>query len=370
LRRRYYTRGSLGQLDRHNPTLNNLDAIAYGNGQYVVVGVDGFEWNTGDVLTSRDGVHWVHRQLGAPNGGTSVAYGQGRFVVAGSLHTAWTSADGTNWIIGHDFVGYQIGYANGQFLTSSWEGILMSTDGSNWVRRLVSLDCGTDFYFGGIAYGNGQFVAVGFAGGSETCPHPVIVSSSDGVNWVQRSAGTTNSSLGRVAFGNGRFVAIGETFQGGTFVATLVVTSADGVNWVSTEFPNLKYLSSIAFGSGLFVAVGPTIMSSTDGLNWSSRVPWDPRSVGFINGRFIAVGRYGTILESDPIVKLMLTPHSEGALSLSLEGPIGLDYTIQSSADLISWKDVTKITNTPSSRVTFQGLPATPGQRYYRASSP
>jgi len=52
-----------------------------------------------------------------------------------------------------------------------------------------------------------------------------------------------------------------------------------------------------------------------------------------------------------------------------LAGPIGLDYTIQTSTDLISWQDVTKITNTQSSKVILDGLPAASGQLFYRAYS-
>src|SRR5205807_461714 len=64
-----------------------------------------------------------------------------------------------------------------------------------------------------VAYGNGQFVAVGFGG--------TILTSTDGVNWLLRQSGIQNYLKG-VSYGNGQFVAVAY----GT-----ILTSADGVNW-------------------------------------------------------------------------------------------------------------------------------------------
>jgi hypothetical protein len=61
---------------------------------------------------------------------------------------------------------------------------------------------------GGVAYGNGLFVAVGWNG--------AILTSPDGVTWTQRTSGTGNG-LNGVAYGNGRFVAVG---RGGTILTS------------------------------------------------------------------------------------------------------------------------------------------------------
>jgi hypothetical protein len=52
-----------------------------------------------------------------------------------------------------------------------------------------------------------------------------------------------------------------------------------------------------------------------------------------------------------------------------LEAPTGLDYTIQTSTDLISWHDVTKITSAQSNKVVLDGLPADANHLFYRAYS-
>jgi hypothetical protein len=57
---------------------------------------------------------------------------------------------------------------------------------------------------GGVAYGNGLFVAVGgFLDSS------AILTSPDGVSWTARASGTGNQLLG-VTYGNGTFVAVGK----------------------------------------------------------------------------------------------------------------------------------------------------------------
>src|SRR5437870_3268080 len=90
-----------------------------------------------------------------------------------------------------------------------------------------------------IGYGNGQFVAVGYPG--------AILTSVDGVNWVQRQSVTTNALTG-IAFANGQFVVVGKR--------RTILTSANGVDWVERQ-PTQNYYSGygIAYGNGEFVAV-------------------------------------------------------------------------------------------------------------------
>jgi len=73
---------------------------------------------------------------------------------------------------------------------------------------------------------------------------------------------TTGEFLRSVAFGAGQFVAVGE---GGA-----IVTSPDGVNWTQ--------LWCVTYASGTFIAAGGglfepgLILSATDGLNWTRRL--------------------------------------------------------------------------------------------------
>jgi hypothetical protein len=116
-----------------------------------------------------------------------------------------------------------------------------------------------------------------------------------------------------------------------------------------------------------------TILTSPDGITWTSRDSPrgnDLNGIAFGNGYFVAVGTTGTILQSGPIINLSVTPNpSTRLLSLSLEGPGDLDYTIQTSTDLISWQDVTTIARSPSGKIVLDGLPMGSGNMFYRVLS-
>jgi hypothetical protein len=123
---------------------------------------------------------------------------------------------------------------------------------------------------------------------------------------------------------------------------------------------------TIAPGGGL------AVVSSPDGVNWSlhPQAPYGVFDLAYGNGHFVLAGGQ-RILQSDSIINLSATrgiPTSP--LTLSLEGPTGLDYTIQTSIDLISWRDVTKITSLQSTNVILDALPLTSANAFYRAISP
>ena len=61
------------------------------------------------------------------------------------------------------------------------------------------------------------------------------------------------------------------------------------------------------------------IITSTDGVNWLPRSGEWLDAVAYGNGRFVAVGLYGTILQSGSIITLAITPNvGTGLLRLSL----------------------------------------------------
>jgi hypothetical protein len=116
----------------------------------------------------------------------AVAFGNGLYVAVGNNATITTSPDGTQW-------------------TRRDSGIDLSAEGTLGLR--------------GVAYGGGQFVAVGFG---------IVVTSPDGVNWTVRP-GATTARLRSVTYGNGRFVAVG--IQGAA------VASTNGITWTATTIP-------------------------------------------------------------------------------------------------------------------------------------
>jgi len=381
------------------PTGNDLNGITYGNGQFVAVGSRNA---TGlydiAIVTSADGVNWVQRQLALSSENrwlNAIAYGNGQFVAVGDWVVSGvvvespivTSADGVNWTQRQSGTSewlWDVAYGNGQFVAVGDGGtILTSGDGVSWVQR----QAGTlnDLRFRGVTYGKGQFVAVGWVetktsiglGGSSILT-PTILTSADGVNWVRRQA-QTSGGLSGIAYGNGQFVAVGTLYSGDLLgIGSTIVTSVDGITWVQRQSGTLAegfpYLRGIAYGNGEFAAVGGTILTSADGVNWTKRQSGTTvnglSGIVYGGGHFVAVGSGGTILQSGSIITLAVSRNDgTGLLTLSLEGPTGLDYTIQSSTNLISWSNLTNITSADPTNVILDTLPAASERVFYRAYS-
>jgi hypothetical protein len=232
-----------------------------------------------------------------------------------------------------------------------------------------------------IAYGNGLFVAVGNIDSLISDAIATVWTSTDGTNWVQVQAGPTNMLSG-IAYGNGQFVGVGSPVVG---LSGVIVTSADGVNWVQRQAGTTNRLSGIGYGNGQFVAIGGwqdnatgvevsgTIVTSADGVNWVERPSGTTNllfSMTYGNGHFVAGGDNGTILESGNIITLALKPSvSPNLQTLSLTGPTGLPYVIQSSTNLIAWETVTNITSVQPTTVIFGPLPPASDHVFYRAYS-
>src|SRR5690349_4620263 len=81
-----------------------------------------------------------------------------------------------------------------------------------------------------VAYGHGEFVAVGSGGAGSASGDSIgawVETSTDGVNWTVQASGDGADAGGdysSLAYGSGGFIAVDET-DGHTF------TSTNGVNW-------------------------------------------------------------------------------------------------------------------------------------------
>ena len=120
----------------------------------------------------------------------------------------------------------------------------------------------------------------------------------------------------------GLFISVGNN---GT-----ILTSSDGINWTSRTSGVSKDLNSITYSEslGLFVVVGEngTILTSSDGINWTSRTSGVSTwlySVTYSEslGLFVVVGENGTILISafTPAENLISTLTLDSNMTLGLE---------------------------------------------------
>ena len=148
-----------------------------------------------------------------------------------------------------------------------------------------------------IALFSSLFAFTGCGGGSNESVNPPYPSSDALNNWHWRNPLPQGNPLRGVTYGNGIFIAVG---YGGT-----ILTSADGITWTSRDSGTTTILSEVTYGNGTFIAVGygGTILTSADGITWTSRTSGTTHGlngVAYGNGTFIAVGVIGTILQSDP----------------------------------------------------------------------
>ena len=124
----------------------------------------------------------------------------------------------------------------------------------------------------GLAYGNGTWVAVGY---QDYSPATGIISylkepAQDPAMSMWQSAmlpmgaGAQPAALRKVCFGNGTFVAIGDKGA--------IYSSVDGQNWVERSSGVTENLHGVAYGNGIFVVVGKdgsALVSKNSGQSWT-----------------------------------------------------------------------------------------------------
>jgi hypothetical protein len=396
---------------RDSRTTNFLSSIAYGNNQFVAVRNGGIGVFFGDaltdVLTSADGISWTRQEgwwggravafgkdlfvavggheyggldngtiLSSSNGITwtwieyagtfdwleGVVYDMSRFVAVGDAGDILTSADGLTWTNRTARVTDNIRgllYANNQFMGVG-DAIVTSPNGITWTNIPVPLRTNTaKSWYSGIAYEKNQFVVVGGAHDAQDSSrfYDTILTSSDGLTWIDCHSGGTNP-LSSVAYGNNQFVAVGDL---GT-----ILSSPNGITWTSRTSGTTNWLSSIAYGNNQFVAVGGgspvTILTSPDGVIWTRRVAGTGMEglAGVVYGSntFVAVGSSYMVLTSPDGISWTNRSSGTGAqLNAVAYGnntfvAVGYD-TIVSSHDGLSWTSHASANGYPLTAVAY-----------------
>lgn len=282
-----------------------LYGVVYGDGGFAAVGAGGII-----VAIDSGSTGWIERSSGSKSYLAGMTYDNSLFVAVGT-NEIMTSSNGVNWlswsapagvgtlesVASNGSGGYAaVGY--GYNASDNYIGMLAySTDGTTWQKATTVL--GTDMMLKGVAYGLnpdgiGLYVVVGSSwSGSVT---GVIYTSEDGDNWSQ----VTTGSIGRltdVTYGNGIFVAVGE--------GDTLMTSVDGMSWttmsrVKTINPGIISYTGIAYGEGLFIAVGNNgeIIKSLDGTTWDDMEKYSGNlsCITYGSGYFVSAGQSGLIL--------------------------------------------------------------------------
>ena len=279
-----------------------LYSAAYGNGVYVIASENMY-------LTSSDGTTWTvtfdEDGLAALYG---VIYGGGGFAAVGAGGLIIGTDGISSWIKrSSGSKSYLAGmtYDNSLFVAVGTNEIMTSLNGVQWTRRAVPGDAGTLEAVAGNS--SGSYAAVGYGYDSELNYIGTLVYSTDGTTWQKASTVLgTNMMLKGVAYGNGQYVAVGSSWSSGTI--GVIYTSADGSNWSQITTGPIGRLTDVTYGNGMFAAVGEgdTLMTSADGTSWTTRSRTKTINIGSISytgitygeGLFIAVGGTGEIVKS------------------------------------------------------------------------
>lgn len=243
-------------------------SIAYGNGIYVVVGLDGY------TAYSTDGENWTRKTVGTESW-YAIAFGNGKFVAVGKSRKITTTTDGKTWTtvkqVGTSAVGnwLAITYADGKFITSSSEGYgAISIDGVNWTNMRIASDY--TWSLSTIAYGNGRFIASGMSN---------TYKSTDGETWVKCA---NHVACNAMTYGAGKFVSV--HIESGAY------STDNGETWTDVPITGGSYnWLGITYANGLFVAGGQDgyITTSIDGVTWSQPVQVIPKGTGATNDNAI-----------------------------------------------------------------------------------
>ncbi len=295
------------------------------------VALNAFDAAQTHLWRSFDGRSWEEQPSEIDVPLRAVAFGDGPFVAVGDFGAIWTSVDGETW---HSATGPsraldRVAWNGTSFAASAvwivtapsyWYGLQRFTfggDGRQWNPSASNLDL--------AAAGPGLFVATG---GSMSYPGSNAFSSIDGVAWTQRSSLPSRPLVGGMWDGE-RFVILIGGWEVNCRVLcnpnSLFAAIGDGVSeWLAVEQPELggqSALSGMAYNGERYVALGgwnfpygsPRILVSEGGLSW--------RHVGDAPG--VATGLQAVASDGRGFVAV------RG--SIVLTSPDGLDW---SSADI------------------------------------
>lgn len=243
-------------------------AFASGNGMCIAL------TNSTTAYVTYDGLDWAAVTL--PFKAKDIVYGDGKFVIISRQSAAGSyaaySEDGVKWIT-TNFTGIYcktLAYGNGVFVAYPNSGTTgaYSSDGITWTAMTVPFEALTSTNGGEkhVLYGNGKFVAI--TKGSAAY-------STDGITWT--TVALDSYYWDGLAYGAGKFIAV--YFMGiSTFVSRV---SYDGVTWSSTAYAVKKNGTDVT--STLMSVLGTTDKRS-DAISASSSAGGSKIQTGSYSG--------------------------------------------------------------------------------------
>jgi PKD repeat protein len=319
-----------------SPAVWQLNAIAYGGGNWVAVGVDG------TTITSPNGLAWTRQGTSQPGVVySSVAWSGTQWMRVGPVASLWTSP-GPPWswtltTLPAANAGLHDVWANGNDAVAvGGAGLLVRKASPTWIRERGPSGIGLNDVDHGLAAGEPGWLAVGIA---------QSVTSPDGLSWTPRQSPNLHAVTFTDALNDGQWIAVGDS--------GMVRYSQDAVSWTSIGPPGLAAsLQDVAYDGNRYVAVGTggTIITSPTGQPWTSRTIGGAtlRAVVGDGALWVVGGDGGRILTSSDAVAWtpQTSPTARDIYGLAFDGrrflavatnPQGSSYDVIASEDGTNW---------------------------------
>lgn len=229
------------------------------NGVYVT---GGYMSSYGQIWSSTDGINWTQRvsstggAAGRPPKAIATSSGStNKFVVTGNSGHTYYSTNGTSWTL-TNLADSMNGIASNNstyVIVGGGSRIYSSTDGQNWSQRTQASSPG-DWW--DVAWGNGLFVAVGASGHINT--------STDGTTWVNRtSTSGTTQTIRDVTYNASAGYPWMASLQNGS-----AMFSTDGINWITKTTGTTNTAYGIEFFNSAYRLIG----SGTGGYRYTTNI--------------------------------------------------------------------------------------------------
>lgn len=211
----------------------------------------------------------------------AVGWGDGVFIAVGGDANSMVmrSVDGERWEEDLHPSGGQwkggVAYGDGRWVAVGGVGTVIHSDdnGSTWVDHEERLPSAGRF----VTHADGRFVAVGDNG--------MIAVSIDGETWDDRTQ--DGAQLGSAAYGLGTWVAAGRRWNGSGFDASCV-RSTDTETWTPCPFEG-EYVRPFFANDRLFVVLDSGYVVSEDGENWAFVDQDIPAAIDYADGLWVGV---------------------------------------------------------------------------------
>lgn len=228
-------------------------AVNENNGHMIAVSAQGTTVTNNFAYSNDTGITWTPFPITATNGSSNsiwntITFGNGRFV---AISESTTSPHAS------------------RFAYSTSTNISAPISASDFLFGLSPADVN----WKSVVFGNGYFVAVAYSGTASTTR---VMTSQDGITWVLKSNGVTNSKqLKYITYSSDLRMFLAITDAGST--SRIFFSKYDGTDWteISNVITNGKSINSATWSQklNLFVVVGNSgfIATSPNGVDWIER---------------------------------------------------------------------------------------------------